>query len=213
MGKIPKRRLLLLLCIFSIVGIANILNHVRLTIPEKTFLWLLIIGLAGSFLIVGFGRKFRRRAGYTFNDSTGQLTGDPEQWVKKGLIPPTKVIYLWRVLSPESDKAVETLNIRSTNRNVTVWTLNSLMSKTFPRIRNKDWRMYPKSPVQIDYGIGRTKMVYYVKITKIRIPILIVSVSWNGDFPIFSFHGILSRRVSRIWKNFLETVNSKSEST
>ncbi len=210
MRKIPDRLVLLILCLLVLVGAILTLSYCTLTIPQRILMGLIIGGLFISCVVIWHGPIYsHNETSYKIDDLAEQIMGDPILWVRAGLIPPTRIIAKRMITNRDIEEAIETLNKRSINRNMAVWTFNNLMAKESHWFKNKNWGMNLDSLVQIDYGVGDTKMVYYID-KKIKIPILTVWLSWRNDKPIFYFHGIMSMKASRIWRNFLQNVNSKS---
>lgn len=206
MKKRPELVLLYLVSLFSAMGLLLAISRLALSDAERFLLWILFIGLIISCVAIWKESKFvKRKADFTTDDLANRITGNPIRWARDGLIPPTVSVHLIVKLSKAHENAIEILNKRSINRNVAVWRLNNLLAKEVPWLINTDWRMSPVSPIQIDYGVGTTKMVYHLEYRKTRIPILVVKVSWRNCEPIFYFHGILSATAKRLWRtNFLK---------
>jgi hypothetical protein len=201
------RKLFLVLSLISItaVNLFYLLLFNKLGDVQRLYLGLLITALIIMYVrVIIKSNPIIMKAG---GPNSQDIIINTKKWVEKGLIPPYNGIKHWYPIGYGQNEAAKVLALRSNNITFTLWALNSQLTKVMP-LSHQEWRATDKSPIQIDYGIGKTNITYYKKICFFRKTLLRVYItSWTREnIPIFGFNGPLAQKALKVWQQFLTDV-------
>ena len=205
--------------LFVLSPVAIIIANLIYLIPsmgnesfQKRYIELLIIALTIVYVVLIV--KSNPIIVKLDDPANSEILINPKMWLEKGLIPPCDEIKYWRPNDYDNNIAAKILNVRSNNITFALMVLNSQLGKIMP-FRHNQWqgsKASTTSLVQIDHGVGTTRIIYYKKYRFIKLTLLRVDiVCWTDEnFPTFGFSGPFAKEAHKVWKKFLSDVKTPS---
>ena len=196
----------------AIVNLIYILLYKNMSEVQKLYLELLIISLAITYVVIIV--KSNPILVKIDKSTNTEILINPKMWLEKGLIPPENEIKHWKPNDYYNNAAAKILNVRSNSITFTLMVLNSQLGKIMP-FRHNQWqgsKASTTSTVQIEHGVGTTRIIYYKKYWFIKLTLLRVDiVCWTDEnFPTFGFSGPFAKEAHKVWKQFLNDVKTPS---